>query len=319
MRMRNLPEYPSARARQLRDSLSTASMRSATARRVRATRRALQWRRAMGSNDLPPYAPITPRRKPARIDVRHTRCYAGEPPPRRYPVHQLRYGVLVRGGRGLRDGRGGDCGVGGGVGSADGLARVGVGCGAAVVGTPGFGLVPGPGALEPDGLAAPPGALGEAEPEVDSPGFGFPCPCLPSPAEPPNPIPPPGAPNRRPAPLLRAARRSARAWHRRPRRRPRSCSRRQRRRRRRPLRPAGRVRRWGARGHLRGRKKGVPLSTPTAHRKTRAAPPSPVPDRELPLPDARRARPASHGATNGSSRRGSSPSGRTPAPYARTA
>lgn len=149
----------------------------------------------MGSNDLPPYAPTTPQRKPALIDVRHTRRYAGDPAA----GAGSRFTSCGTGsswaddegsaGGGLEDGGGG-----GGVGSGDGVVRVGVGCGAAVVGPPGFGLVPGLGALVAVGLAAPPGALGEAEPEADSPGFGFPCPCFPSPAEPPNPIPPPGTP-----------------------------------------------------------------------------------------------------------------------------
>lgn len=194
MRMRNLPEYPSARARQLRDSLSTASMRSATARE--STRHTARSTVAPGngikrSTTLRTYHP---QRKPAFIDLRHTRRYAGEP-------------AAGAGSRSTSCGTGSswaddegsatvgaaDDGCADGVGSGGGGVRVGVGCGAAVVGAPGFALVPGLGGAEADGLTAP-GADGEAEPEADSPGLGLPCPCFPSPAEPPNPSPPPGAP-----------------------------------------------------------------------------------------------------------------------------
>ena len=241
----------------------------------------------MGSNDLPPYAPTTPQCKPPLIDVRHTRRYAGDP-------------AVGAGSRSTSCGTGsswaedegsatvGSTEGGGGLGdgSTGGGVRVGVGCGAAVVGAPGFALVPGLGALVAAGLAAPPEADGEAEPEADSPGLGFPCPCFPSPPDPPNPIPPPGtpeppsgaspaccpaeceglAPPPASSPTLMqpaAAATTATAAARR----------------------TGTY--MGRTGPPPRRKKGVPLSTPAAHRKTRAARPSPIPGRELPLPRAR--------------------------------
>ncbi|EMF52412.1 hypothetical protein SBD_5488 [Streptomyces bottropensis ATCC 25435] len=71
----------SARARQLRDSHTTASMRSATAREsTRHTARSVMapGNGAMGSNDLPPYAPATPQGKPSGYPQVRARRFRAE-------------------------------------------------------------------------------------------------------------------------------------------------------------------------------------------------------------------------------------------------
>lgn len=154
----------------------------------------------MGSNDLPPYAPTTPKGKPDPII---TGQRPSDPPPhtgtpatgagsRR--THCARASSWADE-EGSADG-GADDGSGGVDAGGSGGAEVTGGDGWTFVGTGSPGCELFPGRADADG--SPPSPDGDAEADADFPGRAFPpCSCFPSPGPPypEPPPPPPGAPS----------------------------------------------------------------------------------------------------------------------------